>query len=92
MLIGEISPPEGRPKFVGPRILRLVQGASYQVSTAEPGNPKVVALLGTGKACNMVSQKLKLDMVTLYAVPITASCTPGTNFESSELLRRNIAP
>ena len=59
---------------------------------AEFGSSKVVALVGTGKACNMVSQQVKLELLTLYAVPIAASCTLENKLDSSESLRRNIAP
>lgn len=74
-----ITPPDGRGRFVGPRILRLAQGTGYQITDADAGTEsgKVIAKLATGKACNMSVQRLQLQTISLYAVPIAASCTSG---------------
>lgn len=69
-----LSPPDGRAAFTGPRILRLSQGAKYQLSEPNNGSDNVAAIVVTGKACNMVAMSAKLVRSTIHALPIAASC------------------
>ena len=72
--IDGLAPPDGRAAFTGPRILRLSQGAKYQLSEPGNGSDNVAAVVVTGKACNMVVTRAKLARSTIHALPIAASC------------------
>ncbi len=90
-----LPPSDGRGAHTGPRILRLVQGATYKVSEPATGAETQATTFLTGKACNMVPQVVKLPRSTLTVMPISVSCTPAVSPETgadSGLLRRNIAP
>lgn len=66
----------GRRSYDGPAIVRLVQGASFQLSeTRSEEDPKPVPVIATGKGCNMLTQKVETPTSTLHVVPIAASCS-----------------
>lgn len=79
-----IPVPDSRPAFIGPAMVRLLQGATYKLMEA-PGNgkPSTVSFL-TGKACNMSENKLRLPAMTVQVVPISMSCTSAQPAPAAE--------
>lgn len=92
--IDGLTPPDGKPSFAGAKIVRLAQGAKYQISNgAADANDIGVAVVTTGKACNMSPQNKKLGGLSVSVLPIAASCSPAAaGIDAKLVLRRNIAP
>jgi hypothetical protein len=72
--VGFDPPAPGRSFFEGALIVRLVEGSTYQLATADEGPSPGPREIATGKSCSMYSQTLAMGARTFHFIPIHPSC------------------